>query len=127
MVLEHLHEPLAALKKLRRWVRQDGWLVLSVPDAGGLEFKLIRDRWYALHLPAHLHHYSRETLTNMLAKGGWSVDNVMWHRSARNTLMSLSYLLSDFGLPGAAYFFPDVAARRNIGRRSCREKEVQEG
>src|SRR3546814_547763 len=114
MVLEHLHEPLAALKKLRRWVRQDGWLVLSVPDAGGLEFKLFRDRWYALHLPAHLHHFSRDTLTNMLAKGGWTVDHVMWHRSARNTLMSLSYLASDLRWPGAASFFRDAADRRKF-------------
>src|SRR3546814_4428524 len=37
MVLEHLHQPLDVLQKLRSWVRPDGWLVLSVPDAGGLE------------------------------------------------------------------------------------------
>src|SRR3546814_13570677 len=70
MVLEHLHEPLAALKKLRQWVRQDGWLGLSVPDAGGLEFKLVRARWYDLHLPAHLIHYSRDKLKKRLAKIG---------------------------------------------------------
>src|SRR3546814_5505292 len=39
MVLEHLHQPLDVLQKLRSWVRPDGWLVLSVPDAGGLEFR----------------------------------------------------------------------------------------
>src|SRR3546814_5853103 len=47
MVLEHLHQPLDVLQKLRSWVRPDGWLVLSVPDAGGLEFRLFGDRWYA--------------------------------------------------------------------------------
>src|SRR3546814_3023143 len=61
MVLEHLHQPLDVLQKLRSWVRPDGWLVLSVPDAGGLEFRLFGDRWYALQLPTHLHHFSPET------------------------------------------------------------------
>src|SRR3546814_7727601 len=47
MVLEHLHQPLAVLRKLRRWIQPDGWLVLSVPDAGSLEFRVFGDRWYA--------------------------------------------------------------------------------
>ncbi|WP_193371341.1 class I SAM-dependent methyltransferase [Pelagibius marinus] len=114
MVLEHLHEPLAALQKLRRWVPEDGWLVLSVPDAGGLEFKLFNDRWYALHLPAHLHHFSRATLTSLLAAGGWKVERIVWHRSAKNTLMSLSYLASDLGCPRAAAFFRDAGERRRF-------------
>src|SRR3546814_19345766 len=53
MVLEHLHQPLAVLRKLRRWIQPDGWLVLSVPDAGSLEFRVFGDRWYALQLPTH--------------------------------------------------------------------------
>src|SRR3546814_6395605 len=92
MVLEHLHQPLDVLQKLRSWVRPDGWLVLSVPDAGGLEFRLFGDRWYALQLPTHLHHFSPETLTRMLTAAGWAVDRTLWHGSATNTLMSLSYL-----------------------------------
>lgn len=114
MVLEHLHEPLAALQKLKRWVHADGWLVLSVPDAGGLEFRLFKDRWYALHLPAHLHHFSRETVTALLAAGGWTVENVVWHRSAKNSLMSLSYLCSDLGFSRAAEFFRNAGERRRF-------------
>src|SRR3546814_20558991 len=70
MVLEHLHEPLAALKKLRRWVRQDGWLVLSVPDAGGLELKLFRDRWYALHLRSEERRVGKECVSTCRSR--WS-------------------------------------------------------
>src|SRR5690606_32651695 len=81
MVLEHLHEPLDALRKLRRWSRDDGWLVLSVPDAGGIERKFFKDRWYALQLPTHLHHFSQRTLTDLLAAGGWKVERIVWHRS----------------------------------------------
>src|SRR3546814_9273497 len=74
MVLEHLHQPLAVLRKLRRWIQPDGWLVLSVPDAGSLEFRVFGDRWYALQLPTHLHHFSPETLANMMTAAGWTAD-----------------------------------------------------
>src|SRR5690606_22991781 len=114
MVLEHLHEPLDALRKLRRWSRDDGWLVLSVPDAGGIERKFFKDRWYALQLPTHLHHFSQRTLTDLLAAGGWKVERIVWHRSAKNTLMSLSYLASDLGFPGIADFFREAGERRRF-------------
>src|SRR3546814_15069628 len=95
MVLEHLHQPLDVLQKLRSWVRPDGWLVLSVPDAGGLEFRLFGDRWYALQLPTHLHHIPPETLPPMMTAAGLAVDRTLWHGSATTTLMSLSYFTSD--------------------------------
>lgn len=54
MVFEHLQHPVQCLKKLRSWVNPEGWLVLSVPDAGSWEFKLFKDAWYSLSLPMHL-------------------------------------------------------------------------
>src|SRR3546814_12189681 len=112
MVLEHLHQPLDVLQKLGSWVRPDGWLVLSVPDAGGLEFRLFGDRWYALQLPTHLHHFSPETLTRMLPAAGWAVDRTLWHGLATNTLMRLSYLPSAHGFSRAAVFFRHPSTRR---------------
>src|SRR3546814_7293006 len=83
MVLEHLHQPLDVLQKLRSWVRPDGWLVLSVPYAGGLELRLFGDLWYALQLPTHLHPFSPVTLTRMLTPPGWAVDLTLWPGSAQ--------------------------------------------
>src|SRR3546814_6900979 len=114
MVLEHLRRPLDVLQKLRSWVRPDGWLVLSVPDAGGLEFRVFGDRWYAFQLPTHLHHFSPETLTRMLTAAGCAVDRTLGHGSATNTLMSLSYRASDRGFSRAADFFRDAAERRRL-------------
>jgi SAM-dependent methyltransferase len=114
MVLEHLHEPLAVLKKLRRWVREDGWLLLSVPDAGSLEFSLFGERWYALQLPTHLHHFTPATLDSLLAQAGWSVERTIWHGNAKNALMSLSYLAADHGFARAAAFFRDAGERRRL-------------
>ncbi len=43
MVLEHLHDPVNALKKMHKWSSPSAQLVLSVPNAGALEFKLFKN------------------------------------------------------------------------------------
>jgi SAM-dependent methyltransferase len=92
MVLEHLHEPLAALKKIRAWVRPGGYLVAAVPDAGALERRLFGEYWYGLHLPAHLYHYTPRTLRTLLDKAGWNLVAVRWQPNCSNLLNSLEWM-----------------------------------
>ncbi|CAK0745768.1 Class I SAM-dependent methyltransferase [Gammaproteobacteria bacterium] len=91
MVLEHLHEPLAALRRLRGWIAPDGWLAISVPDAGGWEFRTFGADWYALHLPNHLTHFTPTTLTRLLAEAGWRVERITHQRNLLNLFPSLGY------------------------------------
>lgn len=95
MVLEHLHDPAGGLAKLRTWVKPGGYLVASVPDAGSIELRLFGERWYALHLPVHLYHYSRGSLAAVLRKAGWELVRVRWQRNCFNLLWSLEYLGRD--------------------------------
>ncbi|MBT3367963.1 MAG: class I SAM-dependent methyltransferase [Nitrospina sp.] len=98
MVLEHLHDPVSALQKLHRWVEPHGWLVLSVPNAGSLEFKIFRDRWYALHLPNHLYHYTPDSLSKICEAGGWKIVKIFHHRTLTNLIASTGYCLQDNGI-----------------------------
>lgn len=100
MVLEHLHEPVACLKKLRQWAKPQTTLVLSVPNAGSLEFAAFKGRWYALHLPAHLYHFTPKTLQALLKAGGWKLQRVFHQRLLGNLLASLGYGLQGLGLTG---------------------------
>jgi len=103
MVLEHLHDPVAALHRMRSWIRPGGWLVLSVPDAGALGFKLLRGAWYDLDLPRHLYHFDRRTLRDLLEKGGWRARRFVTQRSILSLVASAGYVLDDLGLaPGVA-------------------------
>jgi len=98
MVLEHLHDPIRALKKLWSWTKPGGWLVVSVPNADCYEFALFREAWFALHLPNHLYHFTPETLAKLLDRSGWRLEKIFYHRDLRNLLGSLSYVLSDRGI-----------------------------
>ena len=112
MVLEHLHDPVRALKKLRSWTKPGGWLVVSVPNAACYELALFRDAWFALHLPNHLYHYTPRALGKVLDHSGWRLVKVFYHRDLRNLLGSFSYVLSDRGiLPSLAKRFSDFPER----------------
>lgn len=95
MVLEHLHDPVAALTKLGRWVKPGGWLAVSVPNAAALEARAFKDRWYALQLPTHLYHYTPHTLSLVMARGGWRMEKVYHQRILANGFYSAAYALSD--------------------------------
>lgn len=114
MVLEHLHDPIACLRKLHGWVRPGGWLAISVPNAGSLEFRLFGKRWYALQVPTHLYHFTPETLTALLAKGGWRVERVFQQRVLSNLVASVGYCLDDAGFAKIGRWLislPDRAGR----------------
>jgi SAM-dependent methyltransferase len=98
MVLEHLHDPVLALEKLRRWTRPGGWLAVSVPNAGALEFRLFRDSWFAFQVPTHLYHYTPETVRAVLERGGWRVERIHHQRVLSNWIGSVGIVLKRSGI-----------------------------
>ncbi len=113
MVLEHLPNPIKALRKLRRWARLDGWLALSVPNAASLEFSLFNNNWYALQLPNHLYHYTPATLAKVLERGGWKLERIFYQRDIDNVVASLGHLLEDRKLlPSLAQKLSNFPAQR---------------
>lgn len=116
MVLEHLHDPISCLKRLRDWSKPGAWLVLSVPNASSFEFTIFRDKWYALQLPTHLYHFTPQTLEKVLQAGGWKIERVFHQRVLSNLVVSIGYILRGrgFGKFGQKLIdFPDRAGRWN--------------
>jgi 2-polyprenyl-3-methyl-5-hydroxy-6-metoxy-1,4-benzoquinol methylase len=114
MVLEHLHDPVGALRKIASWSKPNAKLAISVPDAGAAEFRLFGARWYALQLPTHLYHYDATSINKILDAGGWRVTRIQRHRTLANVIASLGYWLHDKGfvaIGGKFIRFPETGGR----------------
>lgn len=89
MVLEHTYDPLAALRKLRFWLKDEGYLVISVPDFHSLHRILLPYYSYDNHVPNHTLHFTRKTIVSILEKSGFKVVDIKWQRNSRSLKMTL--------------------------------------
>lgn len=115
MVLEHLSDPVGGLKKLKECAKPGAWLVLSVPNAGSLEFQLFKDKWYSLHLPNHLFHFTPKSLKDVLYAGGWSLERVYYQRVLSDLVASIGYVLRDKGYTQLGLKFINFPVRGGWG------------
>jgi 2-polyprenyl-3-methyl-5-hydroxy-6-metoxy-1,4-benzoquinol methylase len=91
MVLEHLHQPAKALQDVWRLLGEGGQLVLSVPDISGVESRLFKDKFYSLHVPQHLNHFSPQTITCLLERNGFRVERFIHKKSRKDFIESAKY------------------------------------
>lgn len=76
-VLEHVPDPLDALRRCERALAPEGLLLIGVPNIESLEARLFGKRWYSLDAPRHLYHFTPATMTASLAKSGLDVERIV--------------------------------------------------
>jgi SAM-dependent methyltransferase len=74
--LEHLYHPKRVLAEVRRILKDQGVLMVAVPNAASWEASLCGRWWGPWDPPRHLYHFTRESLTRLLRQTGFSVDEI---------------------------------------------------
>lgn len=92
MALEHVRSPSRTLAEIVRILKPGGRVFLAVPDFSGLEFRLFKDRCYALQVPQHLHHFTPPTLLELLGNSGLRLVRLDHCAVATDVLESLKLL-----------------------------------
>jgi len=75
-VFEHLADPAASLAKLRDALATDGTIILNLPNADSLGFKVFGRAWRGLEVPRHYAVYSRDSLSRLCSRLGLRIGAV---------------------------------------------------
>lgn len=71
-VLEHLHDPVASLRELRRILKPGGALFVRVPNAASYVARGCGRYWSGYDLPRHMTSFTPRTLSQMLRQTGFN-------------------------------------------------------
>ncbi len=111
-VLEHLPNPLSAIRKLHDIIEPGGLLVISVPNFGSLQARLFRARWFHLDVPRHLFHFSPSVLSKLLESEDFVVKEINYFSEEHNWAGILGSIMR---LSPPEELFLHKLARKTIG------------
>jgi len=94
-VIEHLPEPLLALRRMVEWLAPGGLMIVEVPNAGGVGARMFGRYWSGLDFPRHLIHFTPVTMGAMVARAGGRVERAAHRTKPRYLIRSLRHLLGD--------------------------------
>lgn len=72
-VLEHLPSPKSALQQIYRWLRNNGYLIFSIPNLQSFDANLFGTYWIGWDAPRHLYLFPISTLINLLNTIGFNI------------------------------------------------------
>lgn len=83
-VLEHTHRPKRVCDEIHRILKDDGFMVVQVPNKDSLQYKILKERWAAFDVPRDLYYFEPKRLRSLLDQVGFAVTRVdhfmnWWH------------------------------------------------
>ena len=75
-VFEHLHDPAGSLNEIHRVLKQEGILILRVPNVNSWDAKIFGTTWAGLDAPRHFYVFGQDTLKQMLEANGFQIKQI---------------------------------------------------
>lgn len=111
-VLEHIPNPEEILSKLRLKLKNDGYIVIAVPNYKSFDAKFYREFWAAWDVPRHIFHYSKKGAIDFFNNHKFEVIHTypLPFDSFYISLISENYMNNPLGI----FRFPFIAALSNL-------------
>ena len=92
-VLEHVHDLHPTLNELIRMLKNDGVLVVAVPNHSSYDAAFYGKYWAAYDVPRHLYHFNPDTMKKLMNMHGLTIVKTlpMWYDSFYVSLLSEKY------------------------------------
>ncbi len=118
-VIEHLPDPWASLREIRRILKPDGVFLLSTPNVQSLEAWLFGRSWYALDPPRHLYLLTPRTVRWLLERSGFVITAMRSEHHPTTVSRSLLYRFEDWEWPRARAFAARWIRPIELALRAC--------
>lgn len=96
-VLEHLTDPRGTFFEIKRVLKPDGLVYVTVPNTRSLNFWLFGQNWYGLDVPRHVVSYSPRTLKFLCDATGFEIVRMRYRSGPFNFVRSVKYYLEETG------------------------------
>ncbi len=87
--LEHMNDPVATVRSAVTLLQPEGFVLIAVPDAGGLQALAFAGDWLHLDVPRHLFHFTRASLLRLAEASGLRPLRI-WHQELEYDLLGWS-------------------------------------
>ncbi|MBF0330079.1 MAG: class I SAM-dependent methyltransferase [Nitrospirae bacterium] len=105
-VLEHMHDPLAIIRRCLNLLREDGYIYMAVPNILSLQAVFGKRWWFHLDPPYHLNHFTPKGLCKLLTDNSFRIISVNHFNMEYNPYGWLQTLLNrSFRSVNAVYLF----------------------
>jgi SAM-dependent methyltransferase len=71
-VIEHVEDPRAVFAELNEYLKPGGCILVGTPTADPISLTHYKKHWTQLHLPYHLHIYTRAAIKALGIEAGWT-------------------------------------------------------
>jgi 2-polyprenyl-3-methyl-5-hydroxy-6-metoxy-1,4-benzoquinol methylase len=92
-VLEHVHDLHGYLQQLRSLLRDEGTMIIAVPNYTSGDASVYKEFWAAYDVPRHLYHFSPGSMKTLMDKHALEIKEhkPMWYDSFYISLLSSKY------------------------------------
>ena len=89
-VLEHVHQLTATINEFHRILKQEGALIIAVPNHTSYDANFYDSDWAAYDVPRHLYHFNPSTIDKLMLDNGFELlqTKPMWFDSFYVSLLS---------------------------------------